>query len=1284
MKTIKYHIVKFCCCFCLLIYSLSVGAANVGFLGISLEQNFASYRSALEAKGFVYFAKVDDYVLFQGDYMGYKEVQVLVMEASNKRSITDVYVIIPTSSSKNDAMRLFTYFCDDFRKQYGQPLTTEKGKSEIWQVGPYVVATQISKEKEVVLLYMLHGEEKVNDFQLTKEAEREIQHAVSKDHFLGISTKLNLTDFGVELEEKGYIFREEDEEMKTYVGEVAGVGQTTIVVTSLDDQQTISAGLFYFPPISDSQQRRAVYQRVQELLVAQHGEPSYVNKDDNSFVWFKNDFAIILYIADGNKIAFMDMVSKNGESWDDIEKAAKKSEPTANYTQRMVSAINEGRYQTAAETAEKIFHIDAIPAVSYLDIDRMIAYIQWLRSSHMEHENSIVLRAARVMQLQCRQEISKNNYIDAQLWGDFADLIYKSLLSKAHPWRKEMEQDHQDFFTPADLAKSQQPLAAIAYYQRSLQIAQILRGSRSCEYSQTLFDMGIAYNGVGDFEKAEQYCKQALDLGDVCDIPLAYILMLRNIANIYGQNGKYQEAEETDAMMRKEVAKLYDSQNSDEYIQTLHNMAVQAITIADFEEGDLYLDQELQVLRKIHPEPYIQYVIAYLGKAAVCTQHSKKYDQALEYAKNALKNLVSDNPMHNKIYECKCYEMMSVTYAEMDNSDQAILYARKAMNISKELYSDQHVNYAKTLTYMSYALYKKKDYARGLEYNLQALRIYQDHLGNDHPSISYILFNIGGAYTRLQQYDKAEPYLRQAVEAVKKNYLTALNYMSEHQREKYWENSREIFEHEEIPNFIYQTYASHPSSVMFAYDNELFTKGLLLTSSTILRRSIQESGDPQLKADFAELTRLKNAINTLELNGNAPEQVRAYTQRADSLEKSITKRSAAFRQNEALWHINWQKVKDNLKPDQLAIEFARLPLSKDTIQYAALLLRKENTQPILVPLFEEKQIENEYPYIWAKLQPYLNGITHIFFSPVGGLHQLPIEYAAYDSLSTWADHYRMIRLSSTREIAMDHTPSTSSSAALFGGIYYDVDVNELTAQSETYHHSGIRATRSIVDESLRSGVRYLPGTKREVEEIQAILHPQHIVTELFSTSVANEEAFKALNGEKRNIIHVATHGFYWSEDKAHKQKYFASQSNAIDPLNRSGLLFAGANLALRGHSDDLPEDVQDGILTAKEISLLDLREADMVVLSACETAKGEITGEGVFGLQRAFKMAGVQTILMSLWPVDDAATQLMMTEFYRHWIEKKEPKREAFEHARNIVKKQYSDPKYWAAFILLD
>jgi CHAT domain-containing protein len=123
---------------------------------------------------------------------------------------------------------------------------------------------------------------------------------------------------------------------------------------------------------------------------------------------------------------------------------------------------------------------------------------------------------------------------------------------------------------------------------------------------------------------------------------------------------------------------------------------------------------------------------------------------------------------------------------------------------------------------------------------------------------------------------------------------------------------------------------------------------------------------------------------------------------------------------------------------------------------------------------------------------------------------------------------------------------------------------------------------------------------------------------------------------------------------------------------------------LSGNRSELPETVQDGILTAKEVSLLDLRETDLVVLSACETGKGEVTGDGVFGLQRAFKMAGVQTIIMSLWPVNDQATQLLMTEFYNNWIGKHQSKREAFRNAQNTVRTQYEEPEYWAGFIMLD
>ncbi|MCR4560557.1 MAG: CHAT domain-containing protein, partial [Bacteroidales bacterium] len=104
---------------------------------------------------------------------------------------------------------------------------------------------------------------------------------------------------------------------------------------------------------------------------------------------------------------------------------------------------------------------------------------------------------------------------------------------------------------------------------------------------------------------------------------------------------------------------------------------------------------------------------------------------------------------------------------------------------------------------------------------------------------------------------------------------------------------------------------------------------------------------------------------------------------------------------------------------------------------------------------------------------------------------------------------------------------------------------------------------------------------------------------------------------------------------------------------------------------------------AKEISRLDFQGLDLVVLSACQTGLGEVTGEGVFGLQRGFKKAGAQTIIMSLWEVDDYATRLLMTEFFKGLTAGK-TKREAFLSALDFVKAKNSDPKYWAAFVMVD
>ena len=146
-------------------------------------------------------------------------------------------------------------------------------------------------------------------------------------------------------------------------------------------------------------------------------------------------------------------------------------------------------------------------------------------------------------------------------------------------------------------------------------------------------------------------------------------------------------------------------------------------------------------------------------------------------------------------------------------------------------------------------------------------------------------------------------------------------------------------------------------------------------------------------------------------------------------------------------------------------------------------------------------------------------------------------------------------------------------------------------------------------------------------------------------------------------------------------------------MTRSGLLFSGANLTF--NHKPIPNEQDDGVLTAQEASYLDLRGLDLVVLSACQSGRGDISGEGVFGLQRGFKMAGAQSIIMSLWPVSDKATLYMMTEFYKAYKPEKNNKREAFLIAQQKVREIYGnykdeeqeiliDKPHWAAFILLD
>ena len=254
---------------------------------------------------------------------------------------------------------------------------------------------------------------------------------------------------------------------------------------------------------------------------------------------------------------------------------------------------------------------------------------------------------------------------------------------------------------------------------------------------------------------------------------------------------------------------------------------------------------------------------------------------------------------------------------------------------------------------------------------------------------------------------------------------------------------------------------------------------------------------------------------------------------------------------------------------------------------------------------------------WESLSHYIHLGETVYYVPAGTLHQLSLESVAVTSDSILGDQYHFIRLSSTREICRRELQQTGhTSAVLYGGLYYDVDLSVMDAESKKYDISRLFALRGGAMAS-DSVYRYLPMTQEEVNSIADLLGDCRIDTTIYTGTQGTEESFFHLDGQAPQIIHLATHGFYYTPTDAENVSRLAGYQNA---MLLSGVIMSGGNAGWKGTM--LPEGVLDGIMTADDISRLNLKGADLVVLSACGTGLGSINSEGVFGLQRAFKKAG--------------------------------------------------------------
>ncbi len=260
---------------------------------------------------------------------------------------------------------------------------------------------------------------------------------------------------------------------------------------------------------------------------------------------------------------------------------------------------------------------------------------------------------------------------------------------------------------------------------------------------------------------------------------------------------------------------------------------------------------------------------------------------------------------------------------------------------------------------------------------------------------------------------------------------------------------------------------------------------------------------------------------------------------------------------------------------------------------------------------------------------------------------------------------------------------TSTTSALYGFPDYK---GNTTRSADTTDY--LAATRDLnqawIDSLTRGGMKAsaLPATKVEIEQIAGTFQKNGWKVSTYTGAEASETNIK--KEESPRVLHVATHGYFFEDIPLDTvdNRFLGMDRNRVvqDPMLRSGLLFTGANKTLQGEESK----GENGLLSAAEAALLDLRETELVVLSACETGKGEVkNSEGVYGLRKAFADAGAQNIIMSLWKVDDKVTQEFMTRFYEIWLNEKTSIREAFNRTQLEIKAKYPQPYYWGAFILV-
>lgn len=837
--------------------------------------------------------------------------------------------------------------------------------------------------------------------------------------------------------------------------------------------------------------------------------------------------------------------------------------------------------------------------------------------------------------------------------------------------------------TPEQKSRGQLDLAEEFYDRKRLKLAEnaFITAKQSYEsnnlkeninYSKVIADMGLLYATMGRYDLASQYTTEALSIREktLGKKSKAYAASLNNNAVLAQDLGHYNEAEQyfTDAV---QAVKDQVGEQTQEYATVLNNQAIFFSKIGRIEQAIEKSKAAIALLDKLKVKDQ-HTTVGFQSNLALLYQQTGKFAEAESiYLKleSSLKTF-SDNP-----YYAGVLDNLALLYIQMNKLDKVENYFQRSADIYKK---KQITSYAKVLNDLGnfYRMQGRFDVA---EQKLsESMTIRMGALDANHPNYVKSEEDLGILYWKKGDLAKAYTNLQSAMNKSLDFVDRFFPPMSEAEKTKYWDILQPRFQR--FFNYALEAAATNPAIVNDLYNYQIATKALLLNSTNKIKHAILGSGNPDLIKEYTSWLDKKETLaryyslskdELVEQKIDLP----ALEQEANNIERSLSQKSGDFSQGYTAERITFNKIASLLSDTEAVVELIRIrSFDKDFTndsKYAALVLTKNATAPKLLVLDNGNQLEtryakfyrnaiqqkiaDQYSYeqFWARIEPSLAGKKTIYISPDGVYNQINLNTLKKPEGDFVINKFDLAIIGNSKDLIVlkNEKPKVSKKDAFLLGF-------------PNYGGTSIAA---------------LPGTKVEVEGISKILKLSGYQVSLSQQGEATEAKIKSMKGPA--LVHIATHGYFLQD--AESAVGVTAESAKDNPLLRSGLLLAGASKTMSGEVLPNLESNDNGVLTAYEAMNLNLNGTNLIVMSACETGLGDVrAGEGVYGLQRAFIVAGAKSLVMSLWKVDDVATQALMTNFYTN-LSKGGSKLKAFKLAQQQLMLKYKEPYYWGAFVMV-